>query len=129
MHKLNLMQEDAALMLELRFIGVGFACGVRMLSQGERPNTLRGSTTDGRDKWRKLKGSDVSFFAVCINNAEYPASLELHKICRVIPDKDAATDGDMQVIDESGEDYLYPAQWFVLIELPDEVEQSLLQVA
>ena len=48
-------------------------------------------------------------FAVCINNSEYPASLELHKIYRVIADEDAARDGDMRVIDESGEDYLYPS--------------------
>ncbi|MDQ3172849.1 MAG: hypothetical protein M3Q91_03945 [Acidobacteriota bacterium] len=45
-------------------------------------------------------------FAVCINNADHPASLELHKIYRVIPDEDAAVDGDLRVIDESGEDYL-----------------------
>ena len=55
--------------------------------------------------------------------------MELHKIYRVIPDEDAAIDGDMRVIDESGEDYLYPANWFAMIELPEEVEQSLLQVA
>ena len=41
-------------------------------------------------------------FAVCVNNADYPASLELHKIYRVIPDEDAASDGDLCVIDESG---------------------------
>jgi hypothetical protein len=70
-----------------------------------------------------------SLFAVCVNNTEYPASLELHKIYRVIPDEDAAGEGDMRVIDESGEDYLYPAEWFVLIELPEQVKQSLLQVA
>ena len=75
------------------------------------------------------QNSAVLLFAVCINNSEYPASLELHKIYRVIPDEDAAIDGDMRVIDESGEDYLYPAEWFVLVELPEEVEQSLLQVA
>jgi hypothetical protein len=46
---------------------------------------------------------DVPLFAVCINNAEYPASLQLHKIYRVIPDEDAAQDGDIRVIDESGE--------------------------
>ncbi len=68
-------------------------------------------------------------FAVCINNAEYPASLELHKIYRVLPDEDAAADGDLRVIDESGEDYLYPADWFVEMELPEVVEQSLLRVA
>ena len=72
---------------------------------------------------------DGSWFAVCVNNTEYPASLELHKIYRVIPDEDAAGEGDMRVIDESGEDYLYPAEWFVLVELPEAVEQSLLHVA
>jgi hypothetical protein len=47
-------------------------------------------------------------FAVCVNNTEYPASLERHKIYRVLPDEEAARDGDIRVIDESGEDYLYP---------------------
>lgn len=68
-------------------------------------------------------------FVVCINNSEYPASLELHKIYRVLTDEDAATDGDLRVIDESGEDYLYPADYFVLIELPQAVEKSLLRAA
>ena len=68
-------------------------------------------------------------FAVCVNNADYAASLEMHKIYRVLPDEDAAVDGDMRVIDESGEDYLYPAEWFVPIELPQAVEKSLLRAA
>jgi len=68
-------------------------------------------------------------FAVCIDNADYPASLELHKIYRVLPDEDAATDGDIRVIDESGEDYLYPAECFVFVELPQAVEKSLLRAA
>ncbi len=71
----------------------------------------------------------VPRFVVCINNAEYPASLELHKIYRVVPDEDAALEGDVRVIDESGEDYLYPAAWFVPLEVPREVERSLLQTA
>lgn len=68
-------------------------------------------------------------FAVCINNADYPASLEVHKIYRVLPDEDAAVEGDMRVVDESGEDYLYPAEYFVLVELPRSVEKSLLRAA
>jgi hypothetical protein len=68
-------------------------------------------------------------FAVCVNNTDYPASLELHKIYRVLPDEDAEADGDLRVVDESGEDYLYPAEYFVLVELPRSVEQSLLQRA
>ena len=68
-------------------------------------------------------------FAICVNNAGYPASLELHKIYRVLPDEEAGSDGDLRVVDESGEDYLYPAEYFVLAELPRAVEESLLQKA
>ena len=64
-------------------------------------------------------------FAICVNNSEYPASLELHKVYRVLPDEYAAKDGDIRVIDESGEDYLYPADYFVRIELPKEVARVL----
>ena len=68
-------------------------------------------------------------FAVCVNNSDYPASLELHKIYRVLSDSEAATEGDLRVVDESGEDYLYPAAYFVLIELLQAVEKSLLRAA
>ncbi len=68
-------------------------------------------------------------FVVCINNKDYPASLELHKIYRVLPDEDAASDGDLRVVDESGEDYLYPAKRFVPIAVPDAVQKSLLKAA
>ncbi len=57
-------------------------------------------------------------FAVCVDNLGYLASLELYKIYRVLPNEEAAKDGDLRVIDESGEDYLYSADRFVLIELP-----------
>ena len=68
-------------------------------------------------------------FVVCINNDDYPASLELHKIYRVVPDEDAAADGDTRVIDESGEDYLYPASYFAPIKVPIAVEESLLRAS
>jgi len=71
----------------------------------------------------------TSKFAVCINNSEYPASLELHKIYRLLPDDDAAGDGDVRVVDESGEDYLYPAEYFIPIELPKAVAESVLKAA
>jgi len=64
-------------------------------------------------------------FVVCINNENYPASLELHKIYRVLPDEDAVVEGDIRIIDESGEDYLYPAAYFVPINVPHIVEESL----
>jgi hypothetical protein len=68
-------------------------------------------------------------FVVCLNNEGYPASLERHKIYRVLPDPEAEKDGDIRIIDESGEDYLYPKNWFVPITLPDVVEASLLRTA
>ncbi|MGB9872734.1 MAG: hypothetical protein ACPLYD_13880 [Anaerolineae bacterium] len=65
-------------------------------------------------------------FAICINNSEYPASLELHKIYRVLPDEEAEGDGDLRIVDETGEDYLYPASWFVLIEVAEAAEPALV---
>jgi hypothetical protein len=70
--------------------------------------------------------TDSPVFAVCINNRDYPASLELHKIYRVLPDEDAARDGDIRVVDESGDDYLFPATYFLTIELPVELRSALL---
>ncbi len=68
-------------------------------------------------------------FVVCLKNEGYIASLELHKIYRVLPDPEAEKDGDLRIVDESGEDYLYPKDWFVLIEVPEVVEASLLRTA
>jgi hypothetical protein len=65
-------------------------------------------------------------FAVCIENADFPASLEVRKIYQVLPDEDAAQEHQVRVVDESGEDYLYPEDYFVLIELPRPLEQKLL---
>ena len=67
----------------------------------------------------------TSCFAICVDNSEYPTSLELHKIYRVLPDKDAQADGDMRVIDDSGEDYLFPADYFIPIELPQTIVRAL----
>lgn len=48
----------------------------------------------------------------CIRNDGYPASLEVGRTYRSLPDKDAVQQGYVRVVDESGEDYLYPAQYF-----------------
>ncbi len=64
---------------------------------------------------------------MCVENSECPASLELHKIYRVVPDQDAAREGDLRIVDESGEDYLYPAAWFDAVEVPRRVRASLLR--
>ena len=64
-------------------------------------------------------------FAICVDNSEYPASLELHKLYRVVLDEDAKKDGDLRIVDESGEDYLYPAEYFLLVDINRGTAQSL----
>lgn len=68
-------------------------------------------------------------FAVCLRNDGYEASLERNKIYVVLEDAAAAREGDLRVIDESGEDYLFPASWFAPIDVPKAVEASLLKAS
>ena len=68
-------------------------------------------------------------FVVCVRNDGYEVSLELRKIYQVVPDTGAARHRLLRVIDESGEDYLYPRDFFLSIELPKAVERALLEVA
>jgi hypothetical protein len=64
-------------------------------------------------------------FVICIVNKGYAASLEVRKIYQVIPDETAATLHQIRVIDESGEDYLYPEDYFVPVQLPQSVERAV----
>lgn len=68
-------------------------------------------------------------FGLCLNNEGYPASLEVGKLYRVIPDDDAVAHGYIRVIDESGEDYAYTASRFHLMQLPIAVEKALLSAS
>ncbi len=63
---------------------------------------------------------------VCVDNSDYLASLELHKIYRRVPDPDAESDGDIRVVDESGEDYIYSRDRFAPIRVPAVVRESLV---
>jgi hypothetical protein len=76
----------------------------------------------------RLAMAEHKHFAVCIRNEGYEASLELRKIYEVLDDADASAHQMVRVIDEEGEDYLYPAAWFVSIELPQDVEQAILDL-
>lgn len=64
-------------------------------------------------------------FAVCIRNDEYEGSLELRKIYEILEDPSGEPHELVRVIDESGEDYLYPREWFLLIELPPNIEEAI----
>ncbi len=64
-------------------------------------------------------------FAVCIRNDEYPASLEVRKVYQVVADTDAEQRDHLRVVDESGEDYVYPADYFIPIALPEAAAKAL----
>lgn len=68
-------------------------------------------------------------FVVCIRNDEYPASLEKRKLYESLPDVDAEKHNQIRVFDESAEDYLYPAEYFVPVKLPKATEQALISAA
>ena len=63
------------------------------------------------------------------NNDGYPTSLEVRKIYQILPDAEAATQGYGRIVDESGENYLYPAAYFIALDLPHAVQSALLNTA
>jgi len=67
-------------------------------------------------------------YAVCVRNDECE-DLELRKIYRILPDKRGARDGFIRVVDESGEDYLYPESYFVPVRLPQKARRAVAAIA
>jgi hypothetical protein len=68
-------------------------------------------------------------YLLCVRNDDYPASLEVRKIYRTLPDAKAKAKHFVRVIDESGEDYLFPADYFVPIELPREARLAFAEAS
>ena len=66
-------------------------------------------------------------FLLCINNEGYEASLELRKLYEKIPDREAECHKQVRIIDESGEDYLYPADYFAPVRLLAETKNKILE--
>jgi len=73
----------------------------------------------------RKKTSKRGFYVVCIRNDGYTASLEKRKIYRALTDAEAEAEKCIRVIDESGEDYIYPQHFFAAIALPADVERAL----
>lgn len=65
-------------------------------------------------------------FVICLKNKGYEVSLERRKIYQALPDREAAKHRQIRVIDESGEDYLYPQSFFAAIELPQPIRRAVL---
>ncbi len=76
-----------------------------------------------------INSPSTTELAICIRNDGYAASLERRKLYQVIPDSEAAKHHQLRVVDESGEDYLYPADRFVLVQLPESVERAVIEAA
>ena len=68
-------------------------------------------------------------FVICIDNVDYPVSLEKRKIYEVVSDPEAEEIGHIRVVDESGDDYLYPSTCFIDAHLPKEVQAALVKAA
>jgi hypothetical protein len=66
-------------------------------------------------------------FVICVRNKNYPASFELRKVYRLLKDEQATRHRQVRMIDESGEDYLYPEEYFVPIKLPQASEKAVLR--
>jgi hypothetical protein len=73
-----------------------------------------------------MKKNGKAEFALCLNNDGYPASLEIGKVYRVVRDAEAAREGYIRVVDESGEDYAFAANRFYIIELPTAIRKTLI---
>ena len=95
---------------------------MKRMASARKSSSVRGTSTSPRKSAAKERR-----FAVCVQNKGYEASLERNKIYAVLPDEDAERDGDLRVIDESGEDYLFSADRFVAIKVPAAVRASLLK--
>jgi hypothetical protein len=68
-------------------------------------------------------------FLLCVRNDEYPASLELRKVYRAIPDDNADARQFVRIVDESGEDYIYPANYFIAIDLPQSAVDAFVRAS
>ncbi len=71
---------------------------------------------------------DIKFVG-CVSNQDYEASLQLQKYYRVLPDEKASEHGYLRVLDESGEDYLYPQHYFSQVEMVRDLEEALLKAS
>ncbi len=68
-------------------------------------------------------------FAICIQNTGYQASLEVRKLYEVVEDAVAAKHHQVRVIDESGDDYLYPESFFLAVQLPEQIAEQVAHAA
>jgi hypothetical protein len=64
-------------------------------------------------------------YAICVENKDFEVSLEKRKLYEFIPEENLLSKNLIKVIDESGEDYLYPSSYFILMDIPEKIIQQL----
>ncbi len=94
------------------------------MASAKKNSSARGTSTRPRKP-----AAATHRFAVCVRNDGYESSLERNKIYAVLPDRHAERDGDLRIVDESGEDYLFSADRFVAIEVPAALKAALLKAS
>lgn len=98
---------------------------IKAKSTGMRRTALAEKKSKSNGYSPRKKGPAGSHYVVCVKNEDYPASLELRKIYQLRNDAAAIKLGMLRVVDESGEDYLYPEDHFVAIKLTPSIERAL----
>jgi hypothetical protein len=83
----------------------------------------------GEPTGKRPRNERSTHYAICVRSDDHPASLELRKLYAVLDDTFAEEHRLIRVVDESGEDYLYPDSYFVRVQLPSAVEQVLQKIA
>lgn len=90
--------------------------GTKLMALARKSTRSSGSSSNAKKSEAR--------FVLCVRNKDYAASLELRKVYRLLADAQGAKHGQVRVIDESGEDYLYPEEYFVPIKLPQAAERA-----
>ena len=98
--------------------------GTKHMASARKKSNSRSQSTSG-----KRKQSSERHYVICIRNDDYSASLELKKLYEVLEDVFGAEHQMIRVIDESGEDYLYPDSYFIRVDLPASIERTLRKIA
>ena len=96
----------------------------RMASEGNNSKSSGSST--GRRRRPAARG--MTTYVLCVKNNGYRVALELGKLYRCLGDRDAEQHWMRRVVDESGEDYLYPREWFVEVRLPTAAKRALSSI-
>ena len=89
-------------------------------------NSRSSGSSSGRSRRAPTRGA--TSYVLCVKNDGYPASLDLGKLYRCLRDPDAERHSMRRVVDESGEDYLYPRDWFIEVRLPPAAKRALSSI-